>query len=399
MRPITYVPRALVLVLFLASFMVPPKYAAAPRAGQGSSQAAETDAGASSGTSLFLIKLGPQGSKCGYIDKQGNPAIPVQFDECWEFSEGLAGVKVGEKWGFIDTTGKFVVEPRFQDESRQVKKSFTKTPWTEVVHTVESFSDGLALVKMGEKWGYLEKTGATAIDPQFDGAAPFSEGLAAVRMGDKHGYIDTKGVLVIPVGFDEAWHFSGGLAAVKSGKTWGYVDKQGKMVIEPRFEAKREVRKIAGIKVDIDFNEFSDFHEGLAAVNVGGQWAYMDKEGKTVIKPRFDRAVGFSEGLAAVGVNGRGGYVDPTGSMVIKPQFQLAMSFHEGVAAVQVAGQSKEGDQQWGYINKKGELVIPAQFAGAEDFREGLAQVVYREGKVLRRGYIDTSGKFVWRER
>ena len=30
-------------------------------------------------------------------------------------NQPLALVQVGEKWGFIDTTGKFVIEPQFLD--------------------------------------------------------------------------------------------------------------------------------------------------------------------------------------------------------------------------------------------------------------------------------------------
>jgi WG containing repeat len=46
--------------------------------------------------------------------------IPPQFNIAYEFSEGLAPVKIGTgcelcgKWGFIDKTGKVVIEPRFE---------------------------------------------------------------------------------------------------------------------------------------------------------------------------------------------------------------------------------------------------------------------------------------------
>ncbi|EOA6136260.1 WG repeat-containing protein, partial [Campylobacter coli] len=31
------------------------------------------------------------------------------------FSEGLAGVELNGKWGFIDKSGKIVIEPKFDD--------------------------------------------------------------------------------------------------------------------------------------------------------------------------------------------------------------------------------------------------------------------------------------------
>ena len=37
--------------------------------------------------------------------------IPAQFDEAAGFFEGLALVKVGKKFGYIDKTGKYVWTP------------------------------------------------------------------------------------------------------------------------------------------------------------------------------------------------------------------------------------------------------------------------------------------------
>ncbi|HAA27993.1 MAG TPA: hypothetical protein DCE56_10440 [Cyanobacteria bacterium UBA8553] len=45
----------------------------------------------------------------------------------------------------------------------------------------DSFSEGLARVKIGNKWGYIDKKGKLVIQPQFDEAASFSEGLALVK--------------------------------------------------------------------------------------------------------------------------------------------------------------------------------------------------------------------------
>ena len=46
-------------------------------------------------------------------------------------------------------------------------------------------SEKLAVVKIGSKWGYINTDGHYVINPQFDGAASFSEGLAIVKIGDK----------------------------------------------------------------------------------------------------------------------------------------------------------------------------------------------------------------------
>ena len=74
-------------------------------------------------------------------------------------------VKQGNSWGFIDTTGKFVIQPQFDGAGR--------------------FSDGFAAVKIGDRWGFIDKTGEYAINPQFDVAFLFHDGLAS-EIGRAH---------------------------------------------------------------------------------------------------------------------------------------------------------------------------------------------------------------------
>ncbi|ECH5021687.1 WG repeat-containing protein, partial [Campylobacter coli] len=51
----------------------------------------------------------------GFIDKSGKIVIEPKFDGVGNFSEGLAGVELNGKWGFIDKSGKIVIEPKFDD--------------------------------------------------------------------------------------------------------------------------------------------------------------------------------------------------------------------------------------------------------------------------------------------
>src|SRR5882672_3458348 len=94
------------------------------------------------------------------------------------------------------------------------------------------------------KTGYIDKTGKIVIEPQFKGyAGEFSEGLALISIDTdgvshymKFGFIDTTGKIVIQPHFDEVRHFSDGLALVSVGRSHGYIDKTGRAVIEPRLD-------------------------------------------------------------------------------------------------------------------------------------------------------------------
>src|SRR5580704_7964273 len=53
----------------------------------------------------------------------------------------------------------------------------------------------------------------------------------------------------------------------------------------------------------------------LFPVRMNGKYAYINKSGKLVIQPQFERAEPFTEGYAAVQTSGRWGFIDKTGKL------------------------------------------------------------------------------------
>jgi hypothetical protein len=125
-----------------------------------------------------------------------------------------------------------------------------------------------------------------------------------VRVGNKWGYINKKGEFVARPTFENAWTFFEGLAAVKLHGKWGYIDPSGKVVIVPQFEDSGPTVKPIGV-----------FREGLAEVKIGSKWGFVNKEGKMVIPPRFTAASGFSKGLAEVW-DPHCAYIDSSGNTI-----------------------------------------------------------------------------------
>jgi hypothetical protein len=64
------------------------------------------------------------------------------------------------------------------------------------------FSEGLTPVKLNNKWGFIDKTGKEVIPIKYDNAGYFSEGLAPVKLNGKCGFIDKTGKEVIPIKYD-----------------------------------------------------------------------------------------------------------------------------------------------------------------------------------------------------
>ena len=329
----------------------------------------------------------------GFIDRTGKVVIPPQFDSAEYFSEGLAAVEVGEKWGligksggekwgFIDRSGNMVIQPQYDS-----------------VGWHGHFSEGLALVYVHGKCGFIDKTGKMVIQPQFDEAnGEFADGLAGVVIGDREkgkiGFIDKTGRMVIQPQFAYGLSFSEGLAAVSvDGEKWGFIDKSGKFVIQPKFS---QVNCFSGGLASVKFGSFYirkkplvRYPKGRAPQPLkGNEFGFIDKTGTTVIQYGFFWAGSFSDGLACVQFSDKFGFIDKTGKMIIQPQYEWADDFSEGLAWVRIG-------EKWGVIDKAGKVVIPPKFDYAGDvledepwlFSEGLA----RSGA----GYLDKTGKVV----
>lgn len=311
--------------------------------------------------------------KYGFIDKTGRFVIEPKYDEAGVFSEGLAYVKKGESHYYIDKSGRIVIE---------LDK--------ECVNGGGSFHEGIATISGYNKMGIIDRSGRQ-IGNWISGAiSGFHEGLSLVKTGpalNLCGFIDHNGQFVIEPQFRNALDFHEGRARVTFDKQFegnpkcGYIDKTGRMVIPPKFK----LEPLA-----------SPFSEGLAVVNVGSgcrpmpndRRGYIDKTGQFVIEPKFITAMDFHEGLAYVNLgNNRGrGFIDKTGQLVflIEDRFGFVGNYSEGVALVEI-------DRKYGYLDKTGRLVIEPRFEYASPFKDGVAAVLLG-GKY---GFIDKMGQFI----
>ena len=230
--------------------------------------------------------------KTGYVDRNGNLPIKLLYDGGLAFSEGLAAVRVGDRWGYIDASGNERISPRFDEAN--------------------SFSEGLAAVRIGKNWAYIDPTGNLGNDPCFEFAQAFSEGLAAVQLDGRFGYVDTSCSLRIQPQFDIASEFHEGLASVgmrrhDMSSAWHFIDMTGKEAFAVEF-----------------YDPFgSRFSEGLAAVQLG-RWkcVYCDRTGTTKVElAKFTGKDG--KHVQRVRMNHGGVFRSGMARVILEPSFGL----------------------------------------------------------------------------
>lgn len=170
----------------------------------------------------------------GFISKEGDFIVEPQYDEAYEFCEGLAPVKTGDKWGYIDKEGKFIIEPQFDDA------------WWD-------FSEGLARIKKNGKFGYINKEGKIVIEPQLDGAYDFSEGLAPVKVNGKWGFMTKEKIFVLNPQFDDVRGFNESIALIKQNGKWGFV--KNPLTAKGKIENYEKAGTLIGTIFSISGNE------------------------------------------------------------------------------------------------------------------------------------------------
>ena len=323
----------------------------------------------------YVYKYVPLNSKkWGFTSLSGNVNIEPQFPHCFDFSEDGVAVIYYTNIDYVDLVkldGQFIV-PEIMDFSVQGVMGYG----------LRGFKNGLLPVRVVNKWGCMNKSGKIVIPVKYKEMSPFDNGYATVKakngffvidtLGNEipvtykninsckqfseglapfvcndgnSGFINTKGEVVIRPQFKGVGYFSSGLAWGRTEKNKiGFIDKVGNWVIEPRFDAV--------------FN-FDD-ESGMAIVKIKDKWFFVDKTGQVISIESTEKVISFSEGLSRGLKDGKYGFLNNKGEWVIQPTLQGARDFKNGFAGAKLNG-------KWGIINKKGEWIVQPSYSHIGD--------------------------------
>jgi len=311
------------------------------------------------------------GKEWGYANLKGELIIPAKYRKCTEFSEdGYAIISDTKPVSFINIKGE------------TLKTEISDFRLSEVFgFGIKGFENGFVPVKIGEKWGYLNTSGKLLIPAKYDKVTPFNSDRGVAQSGGKYviinnqgaeipveasnvtdlkpfaealapfkatnekfGFIDVNGKVAIQAQFDGVGYFSGGLAWAKKDKMIGFINPQGEWVIKPQFAAVKNF----------------DAETGMARVKVADKWAYVNKSGEITNMNDSQGIDDFSNGLAKGKKNDKIGFYNTKGEWVIQPQYEGARDFKNGYAAAKSGG-------KWGIIDKTGKWVIQPSFDEVKD--------------------------------
>lgn len=112
-------------------------------------------------------------NKRGYYNMYtGQIAVPAQYRRAWIFSEGLAGVQKDGNIGFIDRTGRVVIDFKYPYHGNPLSSFIYEDG-----HCVVADTAGTGLV------GVIDKNGNWLIKPEYDYISSFREYAIATKAG------------------------------------------------------------------------------------------------------------------------------------------------------------------------------------------------------------------------
>ncbi len=322
------------------------------------------------------------------IDKEGNLVQEIagkNISNIGNFSDGLAWVKSGNSYGFINLKAQLVIPFNFQ--------------------IVSDFENGYAVARKEGLFGCINTKGDAIIPFVYDGIDIPTNGICRVKKGKgrqgRWGAVNLQNKTIIPFEYSLIYPFKDGVARMRQGRNWGLISDQGKTIIPP--------------SISCDF--LGDFEKGIAMVGME-RWVedtptgpvvrykkqgYIKKDGTYLLEPVYDKIEGFEEiwqkeeGIARIYKNGKVGYVNYKGIIELEAVYDETYRF-DTVWRNNTGISPAKKDGKYGYLDHNGNEIIPCVYQEiSADFMQvgedslGVAKVK-KDGKY---GFVNYQGKEV----
>lgn len=253
------------------------------------------------------ISLVQKNNKWGYLQSFGKYLIGTEFDEAQMFIADTTPVKQDGEWIVINQKGIKVAIP------------------SEKVQYLSFVSQGLAVVKKDNKYGYADENYNIPQECKWDFATNFNSGVAAVKQGEKWGLIDTTQNLLTELKYDDIKIdemnacISNGVIFAKENNKYVMLNSEGNQIGDLTFE-------------DADMFKGSN----PAAIKIDGKWGFVFADGTLAVEPKYEKAVkSYNLNLSPFYDGYKWGYMDQNGDTIIEPQFDDCTTFTDnGIATV-----------------------------------------------------------------
>lgn len=212
----------------------------------------------------------------------------------------------------------------------------------------------LAVENKEGKWGYINKTGQTMIDFEYDYAFNFSDnGLALVGKDDKFGFINLNGKVVIDIEYDYAIPFENDVSIVSKGGKYGVINSRGKIVTVNPKNAEEKGLYYESIKSFVKEPVTSNIY-AIAVFN--GLYGLINTKGEIVLDFKYEELANIGNGYVAYREDDKWGYVGYDGTPLTKSLYLSVGAFDKNGFAI-ASYESGFDDENYVILNSNGKWV------------------------------------------
>lgn len=215
-------------------------------------------------------------SKWGYFwFATGEVIVEPVYESCRPFYGDRGRVRRNSKYGFVDLSGKEVVETIWDDADSHFLPS------------------GISWVKKNGKFGYVGKDGKVLVKPQFEEVHRFVEiegknnagkYAARIKKNGKYGFIDDNGNYIFKPVLDKAKDFwNKAYAPVMAYGLWTFLDTKGEFVVPLQFydvgyEDYLYIEEVRTKKKDSPEKNYESISAEIYTVFKDDKWGLMDSD-------------------------------------------------------------------------------------------------------------------------
>ena len=113
------------------------------------------------------------------------------------------------------------------------------------IKVISDYNDGFAVARYNiakSKFFYVNANKVRTSDKSYEDAKPFFEGIARVRVDDKWAYINEREEFISLDRFDGAYDFENGVAIVAKAGKYNYINTHGNILYEEWYNSVNELK-------------------------------------------------------------------------------------------------------------------------------------------------------------
>jgi hypothetical protein len=176
------------------------------------------------------------------------PVVP--YEEVFEETEGLRGIKKEGRYGFVDDLGRLRIANRYEG--------------------VKPFQERMAAVKILGKWGFIDHDEKLVIQPVHEETLSFKNGMAIVMQKGLYGIINKKGLIALPLRYQSVTQLPTKRFIVESDGLKGLADYDGRLIVTPKYSS------------------VVDLNNGYLIVERNGQYGLLTLQGLSTVPMIYD---------------------------------------------------------------------------------------------------------------